>query len=225
MTKDEALDLALEALENWREFDPENFGEIDNKAITAIKQARSAPVQEPVAWRYDLKRNGSFAGVSTEYSPVKLSIGENWTPLYTTPPAAQQTCNCRWDGEVQVQQCTLHEAHVDAIHEWAERAKAAEAKLKAQPAPVQEAAALEALVMICVKCRSNEWGPDTPRKEILNWFHDFASKALDDAAPPAAQRQWVGLTDEEVMQTMSGDWTSQFYFARAIEAKLKEKNT
>jgi hypothetical protein len=43
--------------------------------------------------------------------------------------------------------------------------------------------------------------------------------------PPAAQRQWVGLTDEEVMQTMSGDWTSQFYFARAIEAKLKEKNT
>jgi hypothetical protein len=26
------------------------------------------------------------------------------------------------------------------------------------------------------------------------------------------------------MHTMSGDWTSQFYFARAIEAKLKEKN-
>jgi hypothetical protein len=43
-----------------------------------------------------------------------------------------QTCNCRWDGEVQVQQCTLHEAHVDAIHEWAERAKTVEAKLKAQ---------------------------------------------------------------------------------------------
>jgi len=43
--------------------------------------------------------------------------------------------------------------------------------------------------------------------------------------PRAAQRPRVGLTDEEVMQTMSGDWTSQFYFARAIEAKLKEKNT
>jgi hypothetical protein len=41
----------------------------------------------------------------------------------------------------------------------------------------------------------------------------------------AEQRKpWVGLTDEEVMQTMSGDWTSQFYFARAIEAKLREKN-
>ena len=43
---------------------------------------------------------------------------------------AQQTCNCRWEGEVQVQQCTLHEAHVDAIHEWAERAKSAEHQFK-----------------------------------------------------------------------------------------------
>jgi hypothetical protein len=42
--------------------------------------------------------------------------------------------------------------------------------------------------------------------------------------PPAAQKPWVGLTDSEVMQTMGGDWTSQFYFARAIESKLREKN-
>jgi hypothetical protein len=42
---------------------------------------------------------------------------------------------------------------------------------------------------------------------------------------PAAQRQWVELTDAEIMQTMNGNWTSQFYFARAIETKLKEKNT
>jgi len=39
-------------------------------------------------------------------------------------------CSCRWKGEEQVQQCTLHAAHVEAIHEWAERAKTAEAKLK-----------------------------------------------------------------------------------------------
>jgi hypothetical protein len=65
-------------------------------------------------------------------------------PKKSTLPAApvHQTCNCRWDGEVQVQQCTLHQAHVDAIHEWAERAKAAEAKLAAQPAPVQEPVAM-----------------------------------------------------------------------------------
>ena len=46
-----------------------------------------------------------------------------------------QTCNCRWDGEMQMQQCTLHEAHVDAIKEWAQRAKFAEKKLAALAEP------------------------------------------------------------------------------------------
>lgn len=36
----------------------------------------------------------------------------------------EQTCNCRWVGNLQTQQCTLHEAHVDAIHQWTKRAKA-----------------------------------------------------------------------------------------------------
>ena len=45
----------------------------------------------------------------------------------------------------------------------------------------QETVALEALAIICAKCRGNEWGADTPRKQILNWFHDTASKALEDA--------------------------------------------
>jgi hypothetical protein len=45
------------------------------------------------------------------------------------------TCDCRWDGDKQVQQCTLHEAHVNAIHEWAERARSAEAKLKERTLP------------------------------------------------------------------------------------------
>jgi len=54
MTKDEALDLALEALESfaphngvfWRNWHKDD-AEIAT-AITAIKQARSAPVQEPL---------------------------------------------------------------------------------------------------------------------------------------------------------------------------------
>ena len=50
-------------------------------------------------------------------------------------------------------------------------------------------------------------------------------------APPTAQREWVGLTDEEVNEL----WSWVFYshneapptpnsFARAIEAKLRSKN-
>ena len=44
---------------------------------------------------------------------------------------------------------------------------------------------LEALTAICVKCRSNEWGPDTPRKEILNWMHDHANEAIFKAQEQA----------------------------------------
>jgi hypothetical protein len=56
------------------------------REIEKLRKRLEQPEQEPVAWRYDLKLGGSFAGVSTEYSRVKLSIGENWTPLYTAPP-------------------------------------------------------------------------------------------------------------------------------------------
>jgi hypothetical protein len=49
--------------------------------------------------------------------------------------------------------------------------------------------------------------------------------------PPAAQRTWGGLTDEEIMQIWGGIIkyeTSEVrikYFARAIESKMKEINT
>ena len=59
-----------------------------------------------------------------------------------------QTCNCRWDGAVQVQQCTLHGAHVDAIHEWAERAKAAERKLAQLAEPEPQNQSEESLDMV-----------------------------------------------------------------------------
>jgi hypothetical protein len=42
-------------------------------------------------------------------------------------------------------------------------------------------------------------------------------------ASPAAQREWVGLTDEE-MQALWGRY-AHMEMMRAIEAKLKEKNT
>jgi hypothetical protein len=51
--------------------------------------------------------------------------------------------------------------------------------------------------------------------------------------PQASQRKWVGLTDEEIWETISRIGTSdsdvnpyaKLADARAIEAKLKEKNT
>jgi hypothetical protein len=45
-----------------------------------------------------------------------------------------------------------------------------------------------------------------------------------------AQRQWVGLTDEEIddieaIWEATQEWVSFRHATRAIEAKLKEKNT
>jgi hypothetical protein len=71
-------------------------------------------------------------------SVLAKSLNLRITALKAALEQPEQTCNCRWVGDVQTQQCTLHEAHVDAIHEWAERAKAAEAKLAALEQPEQE---------------------------------------------------------------------------------------
>jgi len=80
MTKDEALamDLALEALE-YIENNYMSLPKSGSEAITAIKQARSAPVQEPVAFN---------AGVPPLYPEMK--DGETISVEYTTPPAAQR---------------------------------------------------------------------------------------------------------------------------------------
>jgi hypothetical protein len=97
--------------------------------------AQPAPVQEPVAWRYDLKQTGSFAGVSTEYSRIKLKIGENWTPLYTTPPAAQR----QWVGLSQDELDAMFSNTIKGkkLVNWVSRAIEAKLKQKniaAQPA-------------------------------------------------------------------------------------------
>ena len=63
---------------------------------------------------------------------------------------------------------------------------------------------------------------------VVNWIADkqFQHEAHLYSAP---QRTWVGLTDEEILKfqdivpnTLSYDLIE---FAKAIEAKLKEKNT
>jgi len=56
----------------------------------------------------------------------------------------------------------------------------------------------------------------------------FGSLPVYDTSPPA-QRTWVGLTNNELQpiadeyRILFGSWVEDF--ARAIEAKLKEKNT
>ena len=84
MTKDEALKLALEALEA----DPlEMVADVDghmvflkDKAITAIKEALAQPKQEPLAWI------STGPASMIHWTADKPAYGDDWVPLYTTPP-------------------------------------------------------------------------------------------------------------------------------------------
>ena len=69
-------------------------------------------------------------------------------------------------------------------------------------------------------------------KRVVKTEHDRAvelAKAYERGWNAAlAQREWVGLTDEEINSVRHNrDWTAPWtdlVFARAIEAKLREKN-
>jgi hypothetical protein len=135
MTKDEALDLAREALEEG--VDGQTSILMD-KAITAIKQARSAPVQEPVAvkhmmgWVESLKRQSDYgqhmripglnAGACFE---LALELEQF---INTTPPAAQR----QWVGLTDEEITELEETTTCLANEsWLRNlTRAIEAKLK-----------------------------------------------------------------------------------------------
>ena len=56
----------------------------------------------------------------------------------------------------------------------------------------------------------------------------WREEAYKQAGHPLPEREWVGLTDEEIAECFEfivEEDTQAIKFAHAIEAKLKEKNT
>ncbi len=67
-------------------------------------------------------------------------------------------------------------------------------------------------------CDSNGIGLDP---EQLEQLVNTLFVTICDTTPPAAQRQWTGLTEKEILECRSAN---HLYFYKAIEAKLRERN-
>jgi hypothetical protein len=169
MTKDEALDLALEALEYYDkprdEYSAKVAREQDKKAITAIKQALAAPVQEPV-----------------DSMGMPLSCGKP----FCAPGDHHPLC-----------------------------------KLAAQPAPVQPVAWLR---------DPKHYPAEDKIMPHVTWEKERLNTTPLYTTPPAAQRQWVGLTDKEKqewVELMPDELKPRHIMnlINVIEVELKEKNT
>jgi hypothetical protein len=175
MTKDEALDLALEALVGMdilfsplsRDCTQHNAVDRARKAITDIKQARALD-----------KKAENARELGLDYEPVFCEYcGGNDDADFGLP-----TDHCT--------DCARPQA--------------------AQPAPVQEPVAKVAEVHMS--------------RYTLEWTNGPLSEGTELFDRPAAQRPFVGLTDEEIEDIVDECDGVGWDVAQAIKAKLKERN-
>ena len=181
MTKDEALRLALKALETnnkaWRhladsgdagfwEAEEQPFYELSVKAITAIKEALAQP--EP-----NYKKALEVWLDKTEW--VQETVKPHELGMHRADVLKQRI------------EATLAQLEQDLV-EW-----------------------------------GVDWGPDGNSVSIIKRLADGGIEVVGwEYAPHPPQRTWVALTDEEISDCME---MSIQKTCRAIEAKLKEKNT
>ena len=81
---------------------------------------------------------------------------------------------------------------------------------------------------MCERC--DELDKKLAQQETLLWIDKMVIDVPNQILYTAPQRTWVGLTDTEIKLQWSEFWKTDCHawsieFARAIEAKLKEKNT
>ncbi len=183
--------------------------ERDSSGKTTVSAMPSSEVLGHNGWGFPIKAAAPvqepvawrYRGILHDFDPSDWAEGPV-TPLYTTPPAQP----------APVQEPKFwYDQEEGLLHDHFDDSPFGCIPLYTTPpaAPMQEPVA--------------EVLEDMKGGGYVKWLsQDFFVPGTK--LYTAAQRQWVGLTDAEVMQTMSGDWTSQFYFARAIEAKLRSKN-
>jgi hypothetical protein len=197
----------------------------------------AAAVQEPVKW--DDAILTAYPISDPEYWPDSLKVRfmeQEIAQLRATPPAQSAPEVCCGEYKTCVKACVPRGVFLG------------QQKASAQPAPVAwqhiESAPKDGTRILC----QNEKG----LVDICEWTEDrFTSSddrtfggcpaytswtSLPHSGPtlPAAQRPWVGLTDEQKLDVVTdyfdhvdGDWAVKkaSQLLDAYEAKLKEKNT
>jgi hypothetical protein len=91
---------------------------------------------------------------------------------------------------------------------------------------IKRAIAVESLTKVCEESLNLI-------KQLIDADNEVYAKGYEDGVAAQAQvqktlRPWVGLTEEDAIELLPvGDWEieSTLEFAKAIEAKLKEKNS
>jgi hypothetical protein len=220
MTKDEALDLALEAAylagfnasgEGYNGEYPfrdhgappeQDAGWIKNRdnELTAIKQAHALD---------KMAENARELGL--DYEPVQEPVAW-WNGEYGSPVFA-------------------FKRDTPGIGLGNPDATPLYTTPPAQPAPVQEPVAYDKTELNCfAQDLYDQKMREGKRGHYESMFHVIHQCVKKVAPPPAAQRQWVGLTDEQIEKVWRRVQANDFHdcvqpFAQAIEAKLKEKNT
>jgi hypothetical protein len=180
--KDEALDLALEALEN-------SYDCVAEEADRVERMHGNYPT-----------RQGKVKGLRQDERKHMEAI----TAIKKALAAPVQSCYC---------------PNCEAMGKEL-------AKLKAQPAPVQKRTNYAVHLHHCNigECEGVcKYGDDDcPALE-----HADMKAKWDRSTPPAAQRPWVGLTDEEFEDIELGcrsTSSGKIMAMQKVEAKLKEKN-
>jgi len=205
-----------------------------NTKLTTPPAAHPAPVQEPVAWcRASFIEDDDGRQIGTDEPEIawgKEPPDESgWSPLYTTPPVYDQGWkdgykHGAWANTAAPVQkpeqwehlkaygyapgnymmtCRGCNTEVIGVDKRASRCKPCAIKAAAQPAPVQEPVKL-----VAYNCKCGR----TMKFESVNGV-------------VAAQRQWVGLTDEQRTQIRREHYARTLPLMDAVEAALKENNT
>ena len=174
--------------------------------VRADERALAAPVQEPIGYLFQHEETGLTQVVDVQQvewgfeknNPRHQKIG----PVYTTPPAAQPA-------PVQEPDELKHIGEQDSLLDVDE-------------------SAWHLLVENRGGCRCHISPPCSACSNPIS-EEEMNEVGYTYSTPPAAQRPWVGLTNEEIAQiylvNTDKPLKPEWLFARAIERKLKGKNT